>query len=169
MFKLRYWLDRVAMLLSCVLCGVFMLIVIYNVGARYFFDGGIQWYMESSQYLNIWSVFIAGIGICATNDHLRVAIIDEKLRGKPKTVFFFLSSICTIAFYVFVAYSAYLLASRSRQTISTMGTLKMSYVYWLLPFVSGLSAFAVAVDMICHFLGGPKDKEGEAHDHLLVD
>lgn len=158
------------MTLSSILCAVFMLIVIYNVIARYFLDGGIQWYMESSQYLNIWSVLIAGIGICASNDHLRVSIIDELLKGKPKILFHCVASLCSCVFYLFFAYSAFRLALRSRQVISTMGSLKMSYVYWLIPVVAALSALAVLLEVYCYLTArDPKREEEKEHDHLLVD
>ena len=170
MFTLQRWVDRVATTVSAILCAIFMCIVVYNVASRYAAPGGgIQWYMESSQYLNVWAMFICGIGLCATNDHLRVSIIDEMLKGRVKTVDRCIVAVLTFAFYVFVAYSAYLLASRSRQTISTMEPLKMSYVYWMLPVTSALSALAVLVDIICFLMGKPDRPEGANGDHLLID
>ncbi len=168
--RFRLWIDRVTMIISSILCALFMIIVVYNVAARYFFNGGIQWYMESSQYLNIWSVLVAGIGICASNDHLRVSIIDELLRGAPKKVFHLMAAIFSCAFYLFLAYSAFLLAGRSRQVISTMVSLKMSYVYWLIPVVATLSAFAVLLEIYCFLTAqNPVKEEKEEHDHLLID
>lgn len=169
MRTVQRWLDRVTTIVSAVIIASYMIIVVYNVGARYIFGGGIQWYMESSQYLNIWAMFIAGIGLCATNEHLRVSIIDDMLKGKAKVIDRALVSIFTFAFYAFVAYATYLLATRSRQTISTMEPLKMAYVYWLLPFAAGGSALAVIVDLVVYFIEGDKQPEGSPNDSVSAD
>lgn len=168
MHKLQRWVDRVTTIIASAICAIFMVIIVYNVAARYFFDGGIQWYMEASQYLNVWAMFIAGIGLCASNDHLRVSLIDEVLKGRIKTVDRVIVSIFTILFYAALAYSSYLLAMRSRQTISTMEPLKMAYVYWMLPVTAALSVLAAIIDLICYLTGKP-DEEEAAHDHILVD
>ena len=169
LFKLQRWVDRAATILACVICAVFMTIIIYNVAARYFFDGGIQWYMEASQYLNVWAMLIAGVGLCASNDHLRVSIIDEMLKGKVKKVDRVVVSILTFAFYLILAYSSYLLAMRARQTISTMEPLKMSYVYWMMPVTAALSACAVLLEIVCHLTDKSGKREEAEHDHILVD
>lgn len=169
LFKIQRWVDRTTTVIACLICAVFMLIVIYNVAARYFFDGGIQWYMEGAQYLNVWAMFIAGIGLCASNEHLRVSMIDEFLGGRIKTLDRVIVSVLTFAFYLIVAYSAYLLASRSRQTISTMEPLKMSYVYWMLPVTAGLSALAVLLEIVCFLKGKPVDEKGDKGDHVYID
>lgn len=164
------WLDRTTTVISAGIIALYMLIVIYNVAVRYLVSGGgIQWYMESSQFLNIWAMFIAGIGLCAGNEHLRVSIIDDILKGRVKTFDRVLVGLLTFAFYAFVAYSTYLLAGRSRQTISTMEPLKMAYVYWLLPFVSGASALAVLVDLAVYLTGGRDQPEGAVDDSVSAD
>ncbi len=169
LFKLRRWVDRTATVAACILCAIFMIIIVYNVAARYFFDGGIQWYMEASQYLNVWAMLIAGVGLCASNDHLRVSIIDEMLQGKAKKADRVIVSLLTFAFYCFLAYSSYLLATRSRQTISTMEPLKMAYVYWMLPATAVLSALAVLLEIINYLAGKTGKAEGAEHDHILID
>ena len=169
MRRVQRWLDWSTTVVSAAIIGAYMLIVVYNVGARYLFGGGIQWYMESSQYLNIWAMFVAGIGLCATNEHLRVSLVDDLLRGRVKAADRVLVSLLTFVFYLFVAYATWRLASRSRQTISTMEPLKMAYVYWVLPFVSGASALAVLVDLAVYLTGGRDQSEGTTDDSVSAD
>lgn len=167
--KLQRWVDRTTTIIASVICAIYMIIIVYNVAARYFFNGGIQWYMEGAQYLNVWAMFIAGIGLCASNDHLRVSIIDEMLKGKVKKVDRVIVSVMTIAFYIFVAYSSYLLATRARQTISTMEPLKMSYVYWMLPVTAGLSALAVLLEIVNYLTNPEATAKEEKDDHIYID
>lgn len=169
MNKLRGWVDKTTTVAACLICAVYMCIIIYNVAARYIFGGGIPWYMESSQYLNVWAMLIAGVGLCASNEHLRVSMIDEVLKGKAKKIDRYIVAVLSLAFYLFVAYSAYLLATRSRQTISTMAPLKMAYVYWMLPVTAVLSAVAVLLEFLCYLGGGRETEKGEKHDPLPLD
>ncbi len=140
MNKLINIIDRSTTAISAALFAVVVVILSYNVFAR-FLGGGISWYMEASQYLNVWAMLIAGIGICSRNDHLRITALEGVIKGNTgKMILDIIVAILTISFYILLAYGTYLLASRAVQTISTMAPLKMAYVYWALPIISILSA-----------------------------
>ena len=147
MKKLQEGINRATTVLSAILMGVVMAILAYNVFAR-FLGGGIHWYMEASQYLNIWAMLIAGIGICAKGEHLRIQALESLLKGKAYKFNKLIISLLTIAFYSLFAYGSFLLATRSRQSISTMAPLKMAYVYWLMPVTAMLSALSAALHAI---------------------
>ena len=158
MKKLQEKIDTITTAISAVLLGVVVIILSYNVFAR-FLGGGIQWYMEASQYLNVWAMLIAGIGICAKGEHLRISAIEGLLKGNGIKISRLLTALLTIAFYLLFAYGAYLLASRSRQDISTMAPLKMAYVYWLMPVISVLSAISTALQAVIQFQEKPECEE----------
>jgi TRAP-type C4-dicarboxylate transport system permease small subunit len=166
MLKLQRWIDKTATVVSSILLGIMMVILVYNVGAR-FIGGGIKWYMEGAQYLNVWAMFIAGIGICASSDHLRISLIEDLLKGRVKTADKIIVAIVTFAFYVFLAYGTFLLASKSKQMISTMQPLKMAYVYWLMPVASALSALSVIIGLAAELMD--KDKKGGNIDDSVSD
>ncbi len=168
MRALQRWVDRITTISAGFLMALFMIIMIYNVFSRYLVGGGISWYMETSQFLNVWAMFIGGIGLCASNEHLRVSLLEESLKGKVKFFARVLVSLCSIAFYCFICYATYLLAMRTRQTVSTMPSVKMAWVYWPLPFTAALSALAVVVEFINYLLGNRKTEE-KRDDRVLVD
>jgi TRAP-type C4-dicarboxylate transport system permease small subunit len=167
MLKLQRWIDKTATVVSSILLGIMMVILVYNVGAR-FIGGGIKWYMEGAQYLNVWAMFIAGIGICASSEHLRISLIEDLLKGRAKTADKIIVAIVTFAFYVFLAYGTFLLASKSKQMISTMQPLKMAYVYWLMPVASVLSALSVLVGLVVELMG-KNQKGGNIDDSVSAD
>lgn len=167
MRELQAKIDKTSMYVSSILLGAMMTIIAYNVVAR-FTGGGIKWYMESAQYLNVWGMFIAGIGLCVTSDHLRITLMEDLLPGRWKTGNKILVGIVTFLFYAFLTYGTYLLASRSKQVISTMQNLKMAYVYWLMPISSGLSAVSVIFGLIIQLK--EKDKDGgNEYDSVFID
>lgn len=167
MRRLQYKIDKTVMIISSILLGAMMVIIAYNVVAR-FIGGGIKWYMESAQYLNVWAMFIAGIGLCVSSDHLRITLTEDLLRGRWKTGNKILVGIITFVFYAFLAYGTFLLASRSKQVISTMQNFKMAYVYWLLPITTGLSSISVILGLVIQLTD--KDKNGgPANDRVFID
>ena len=156
MKKLQEGINSATTMLSAALLGVVMVILAYNVFAR-FLGGGIQWYMEASQYLNIWAMLIAGVGICAKGEHLRIQALEGLLKGKAYKLNKLIISLSTIVFYLLFAYGSFLLASRSRQSISTMAPLKMAYVYWLMPAAAALSALSTALHAVIEQTETPEE------------
>ncbi len=145
MRKLQEKIDKTSILLSSVLMGIMMVVLIYNVFAR-FLGGGISWYMEFSQYANIWALMIAGIGITACGQHLRISALDEVLKGKALIALKLVGGVCIATFYLLFAYGSFLLATKSKQAISTMPSLKMAYVYWIMPVSGVLSALSAGLN-----------------------
>lgn len=163
MKKLQHAIDQGATFVSALMCAAMMIILIINIVLRYTPGvGGFSWYMEGSQYLNVWSMLIIGIAISATRTHLKVALVDE-LAMKAGPAFYKLHqgfvALMIVLFYLVVAYAGYIYAMRSNQVISTMPMFKMSLIYWMFPITSILSAFSAALDY-CIFLtnkGGAKE------------
>ncbi|MDR1626945.1 MAG: TRAP transporter small permease subunit [Spirochaetia bacterium] len=153
MRRLQQCLDTVSATVSGTLIGLLVIILSYNVFAR-FLGGGIQWYMETSQYFNVWAMFFVGISLCMRGEHLRINALEEILPGAGKKAIQLLVAAATVAFYLMLAYATFLLASRSKQVISTMTYFKMSYVYWPIPFLCLASAFSTVVNTILSFGGG---------------
>ncbi|MEA4969412.1 MAG: TRAP transporter small permease subunit [Candidatus Pelethousia sp.] len=148
MLKLKKAIDKVCTACAAVLLGAMVVILGYNVMAR-FLGGGIQWYMESAQYLTVWAMFIVGVALCVSQEHLRIDM--PKVTGWLKTVNITLLCVAEAGFYLLLGYAMYLLASKSKQVISTMQPLKMAYVYWPLAIFSFLSAFSAVLGTIVKY------------------
>lgn len=148
MRKLQSVIDRVATFIAAVMCAVMMTILIVNIILRYTPGiGGFSWYMESSQYLNVWSMLIACIAISVRTEHLKGNLAEDMARGVGKKVVKIIVAIFNILFFIGMAYGTYLLATKARQTVSTMPMFKMAQVYWMLPITSVLSAISVAIGL----------------------
>ena len=78
MKKLQQTMDKITTLISSILCAAMMIILFANVVLRLIPSvGGFKWYMENSQYLNVWSMLIACIGINAMGTNLHVEVVDS--------------------------------------------------------------------------------------------
>lgn len=153
MIKLQRGIDKVSTAVSAVLCALMMAILVMNIILRYTpHVGGFSWYMESSQYLNVWSMLIAGIAISVKVEHLKVAVIDDLTKRWP-VVHMIQQSIVAlfnVIFYLVMAYSGYIYALRARQAVSTMPIFKMGQVYLMFPIAGILSAISVIIGLIVY-------------------
>jgi TRAP-type C4-dicarboxylate transport system permease small subunit len=158
MRKILETVDRITTTISVVMMAALVLILTANILLR-FFSGGFSWYMETSTFLNVWSVFIASVGLCATNDHLHIDAIEGVVKGQVKRAVRLVICILTVFFFIVMGYAFLLLASRSRQTVSTMPALKMAWIYWPIPILCFFSAITCAMHGIwdfTHFGSGEK-------------
>ncbi|MDR2435506.1 MAG: TRAP transporter small permease subunit [Treponema sp.] len=158
MRKILETIDRISTAIAIILFVLMVLILLLNIVLRQF-SSGISWYMESAQFLNIWSVFIAVLGLCATNDHLHIDAIEGVLKGTPKRIIRLVITLFTVGFFIILGYSFVLLASRSRNTISTMPALKMAYIYWPIPVLCFLSALSCTLHAIWDFMSFGKGEK----------
>ena len=169
MKKLQQWIDKISTAVSVLMIAAMMFILVFNIVMRLIPKiGGVSWYMESSQYLNVWAMVIIGIQITVTGGHLRVEVIDALVKNSPagKKFVKVIDELFIILFYVIAAYASFLLATKAKQAVSTMPQFNMGQVYALMPVGYALSALAAIVDLIVYFqedgkpaeAGGKEDK-----------
>nr|WP_243154039.1 TRAP transporter small permease subunit [Pseudoflavonifractor sp. 60] len=144
-------LDKGSTLIAAVMCAAMMVILFANVVLRLIPNiGGFKWYMESSQYLNVWSMLIVGICITAKGTHLHVELVDAVAGKNPtlKKLHKVITSAFIFLFYVMVTYSGYQLSTRAKQAVSTMPQFKMGQVYVIFVIAGALCALSALVDLI---------------------
>ncbi|MCR5272646.1 MAG: TRAP transporter small permease subunit [Lachnospiraceae bacterium] len=165
MLKAKKVIDKATVIISSLMIAAMMIILVCNVILRYIPGiGGFKWYMESSQYLNVWAMLIIGIEISMQSTHLHVEIVDSIVAKRPgaKKVVKVITSVFIALFYVVAAYSGYLLASKAKQAVSTMPAFTMGQVYTMIPIACILCAAATIFNMIYELSGqDEKEKEGE--------
>lgn len=151
MLKVQKWMDRISTIISALMCAAMMIILFVNVVLRLIPNiGGFRWYMEGSQYLNVWSMLIVCIAITCKGEHLRVNIMEDlckkndKLHIIQKTLVNFL----IMLFYALVTWSGYVLSTKARQKVSTMPQFTMGQVYRMIPIACAICTVSAAVDLI---------------------
>lgn len=149
MRKIQETIDKIAVATSAIMLALMMIILVANIILRYTPGvGGFKWYMEGSQYLNVWAMFIVGISISIKGEHLNVNVLLDLLKGKAKLVGYGVVCMFTTLFYIGLAYGTFQLASKSKQAVSTMPAIKMSTIYWMIPIVAILCAASVIFEYV---------------------
>lgn len=162
MKKLQTALDKSSTFIAALMCAAMMVILLANVILRKVPGvGGFSWYMEGSQYLNVWSMLLVGICITVKGTHLHVELVDSMFGRTPtlKKIHKVITSFFIFLFYVIVTYSGYELTTRAKQAVSTMPQFKMGQVYSIFIFAGALCALSALVDLI---VAVTEKKEGGA-------
>ena len=164
MKKLQTTLDKITTLISAILCAAMMVILFANVVLRLIPGiGGFKWYMESSQYLNVWSMLIACIGINAMGSNLRVEVVDS-IFGKTafgKKMLTIIRNVFITLFYIMVTYGGFQLCTRAKQAVSTMPQFTMGQVYMIFPIAGTLCALSAILNLIVELTEKPEGGESK--------
>ena len=151
MKKLQNALDKGSTVVAAVMCAAMMIILFANVVLRLIpAVGGFKWYMEGSQYLNVWSMMIVGICITVKGTHLHVELVDAVAAKNPilKKIHKVVTSAFIFLFYVMVTYSGWQLSTKAKQAVSTMPQFRMGQVYVIFVIAGVLCALSALVDLI---------------------
>ncbi len=160
--KAQSWIDRVTTFTASALLAVMFLVLVANVVLRLIpAVGGFRWYMEFSQYANVWAMLIGAAGVAAMGTNLRVDAVDSVARKIPRGVVIakIVADVCLIAFYCILAYSGNELSRRAIQKVSTMPRFKMGQVYAIFPAAGLVCAVSSALHLLVTLAEGRDRKE----------
>ena len=163
---IQTWIDHITTGIAAVLIAVMFIVIIANVVLRAIpAVGGLRWYMEFSQYANVWAMLIGAAGIAVQGTNLRVEAVDtiaKKIPGGEK-ISRILIDAARMVFYWMVYRSGKLYAAKAMAIkISTMPKYRMGQVYKIFPAAAVLCIIAAIVHLIVTLTEKPEDKEGTA-------
>ena len=163
---IQTWIDHITTGIAAVLIAIMFIVIIANVVLRAIpAVGGFRWYMEFSQYANVWAMLIGAAGIAVQGTNLRVEAVDtiaKKIPGGEK-ISRILIDAAMMVFYWMVYRSGRLYAAKAMAIkISTMPKYRMGQVYKIFPAAAVLCIIAAIVHLIVTLTEKPEYKEGTA-------
>ena len=163
---IQTWIDHITTGIAAVLIAVMFIVIIANVVLRAIpAVGGFRWYMEFSQYANVWAMLIGAAGIAVQGTNLRVEAVDtiaKKIPGGEK-ISRILIDAAMMVFYWMVYRSGKLYAAKAMAIkISTMPKYRMGQVYKIFPAAAVLCIIAAIVHLIVTLTEKPEYKGGTA-------
>lgn len=145
--KIQKAVDTITTAIGAIMIAVMFVVIMANVVLRLIPNvGGFSWYMEFSQYANVWAMLIGAGGIAVSCTNLRVELIDSIVEKFPwgYKLTRVIIDVFVILFYAILTYSGYELATRAKQAVSTMPDFTMGQVYMIFP-VAGVLCIICAV------------------------
>lgn len=163
MIKLQKKMDNLMTAIAAILIATMFLVIIVNVILRLIPSiGGFKWYMEFSQYANVWAMLLGAAGIAVMGTNLRVEAVDalilSKIPGGVK-IGRLIVDVAELVFYFAMTYSGWLLASKAKQKVSTMPQFTMGQVYMIFPIAGALCILAVLIHIAVTLSEKPEEKK----------
>jgi len=160
--KIQTWIDNITTAVASILIAAMFFVLIVNVVLRLIPSvGGFKWYMEFSQYANVWAMLIGAAGIAVQGTNLRVEVIDT-LHGKfpwAEKLTKIIVDVALIAFYAVMTASGRMLSQRAVQKVSTMPDFTMGQVYSIFPIAGALCIFAAVIHLLVTITEKKEKKE----------
>jgi len=160
--KIQTWIDNITTAVGAILLAAMFFVVITNVVLRLIPSvGGFKWYMEFSQYANVWAMLIGAAGIAVQGTNLRVEIIDSFTKNHvwSQKLAKVIVDVSLIAFYGVMFASGRILAQRAVQAVSTMPQFKMGHVYSIFPIAGVICIIAAVVHLLVTLTEKTEKKE----------
>lgn len=131
---IRTVLDKITMGLAVFLFALMVVIGTYQIVTRYFFNSPSTFSEELLTYSFTWMALMSSAYVFGKRDHMRMAFIADKLKGKPKQI---LDIAIEVLIFLFSAIalvwggSSIMMLSMHQKTAS-LGV-PMGYIYTILP------------------------------------
>ncbi len=170
--KIQKGVDRVMTVISSVLLTIMFFVLVANVVLRLIpAIGGFSWYMEFSQYANVWAMMFGAAGIAIMGTNLRVEVIDSLIHKYPwgKKATSLIVDVFELVFYIIVTYSGYILSTKARQAVSTMPSFTMGQVYMIFPIAGALCIFAVIIHILVVLTGQDEVEEIDPNSYAAAE
>lgn len=164
LLKVQKGMDNLMTAIGAILLAVMFVVITLNVILRLIPSvGGFKWYMEFSQYANVWAMMLGGAGIVVMGTNLRVEAVDSILQkfSWGYKLGRIIVDVAEVVFYLTVTYSGWLLATKAKQKVSTMPQFTMGQVYWIFP-VAGVLCVIAALIHLAVTLSAEQEEKKEA-------
>ena len=149
---LQKWIDSITTGVASVMIAVMFVVIIANVVLRAIpAVGGFRWYMEFSQYANVWAMLLAAAGIAVRGTNLRVEAVDAVAARIPggRKIAKIIVDVALIVFFYMVYQGGKLYAAKGMVIkISTMPKFKMGQVYQIFPVAAILCMIGGVVHLL---------------------
>lgn len=130
-----------------------------QVFARYIFSAGFVWTDESARYCMIWMVFLGASEILFNDEHIKVTVIEDLLRGASKKVLAVIQDIIGLGLSIMLAYYSFPQVALASKAVSSNMDINMGIVYAIFPICTILMIIAYVFRLILVFAGGNKDEQ----------
>ena len=149
--KIQSVYDKVLTVIAAILLAVMFCVLVANVILRLVPSvGGFKWYMEFSQYANVWAMLIGAAGIAAMGTNLRVEAVDgifSKIKYGNK-IARTIVDVFLIVYYYYITKSGMVLSQKAVQKVSTMQQFTMGQVYKIFPIAGVLCIIGAIINLL---------------------
>lgn len=130
-----------------VLCIFVMVVVIFlQVVMRYGFNNSLSWTEELARFLFVWASWIGISFAQKKGEHIKITLINDKFKGKAKTIVLILGNLFTLAILAVLLYKGIEITGKVADMASVTSALKIPK--WIIYASLPISCFLMSVRII---------------------
>lgn len=142
MKAVRNVIDKVVEVFSVLLIIVMVLLVLWQVVARYFLQNPSTFSETLTRYLFVWLVLVTSTYAFGKREHMYISALNDKFTGMTKTVVNVFIEVLTILFAVFVmVYGGSIITNMQMVSMDSSLHIPMGAVYAIIPICGVLIVF----------------------------
>ncbi len=148
---MKKWVDR----FNGLLLALMFLTTFYQILARDIFVISSMWTEELARFLFVWIVFLGAATLIDGNEHIRIAILIDRLPLAVSRMIRVVSNLLILAFGVIFVWSAYLNFLNNWDFYApSMDWMRLSYLYLGLLISGVLTIWYLLVNLLKDFFPG---------------
>lgn len=158
MKTLRNGINKAVEGFSVALVAVMVLLVLWQVVARYFLNNPSSFTEALTRYLFVWLVLVTATYAFGSRDHMYISALKDRLTGKAQTVVSIAIEALTILFAVCVMiYGGLRISAMQMVSMDSSLHIPMGVVYAIIPVCGVITVFYC----VCN-IAGELEKAKEA-------
>lgn len=131
---MRNGINKVVEIFSVALIIVMVLLVLWQVVARYFLQSPSTFSETLTRYLFVWLVLVTATYAFGKQDHMYISALNSRFRGKMKTVVDVMIEVLTILFALCVmVYGGSIITGMQMVSMDSSLHIPMGVVYAIIP------------------------------------
>ena len=142
MKKLKQMIDKAVEWFSIALVIVMVLLVLWQVIARYLLNSPSSFSEALTRYLFVWLVLITSTYAFGSREHMYISALNDRLRGKIRTVVNILIEVLTILFAACVmVFGGSIITRMQIVSLDSSPHIPMGVVYAVIPVCGVITVF----------------------------
>ncbi|MCI6175987.1 TRAP transporter small permease [bacterium] len=142
MKTLRKWINKVVEAFSVVIVAVMVLLVLWQVVARYLLNNPSTFTEALTRYLFVWLVLVSATYAFGSRDHMCISVLNARLKGRAKTAVNIAIEVLTILFAACVMiFGGSVITRMQMVSMDSSLHIPMGLVYSIIPICGVLTVF----------------------------
>ena len=142
MKTLRKWINKVVEAFSVVSVAVMVLLVLWQVVARYLLNNPSTFTEALTRYLFVWLVLVSATYAFGSRDHMCISVLNARLKGRAKTAVNIAIEVLTILFAACVMiFGGSVITRMQMVSMDSSLHIPMGLVYSIIPICGVLTVF----------------------------
>ena len=142
MKKLKQMIDKAVEWFSIAVVIVMVLLVLWQVIARYLLNSPSSFSEALTRYLFVWLVLITSTYAFGSREHMYISALNDRLRGKIRTVVNILIEVLTILFAACVmVFGGSIITRMQMVSLDSSLHIPMGVVYAVIPVCGVITVF----------------------------